>query len=334
MVSAMPGDIGALKAALERLEGERRWSEIRDRVADLDHGELTADPKIAFLAGEALVHLGHMERALSLVLAAESEFRVRYDYVNLLAALNLAGAVLFELGDLTGAGERFSELLELAREGGDDEMSGRATNNLGAIASLRGDHERALSLFRLSLPAYQKVGFLAGLAQTAHNLGIVHRDMDNWLDAERAFQIAFRRARQLGDERLAAMARVGRAEVSHRRGDDEYGRAEAVHALETFVEIGDQLGRADALRLLGNIAAAQQSWDEASRYFDEALDLARSHSNPLLEAEILEGRGELHAALGRDGLARADLEVAAAIYRRMGASNRQAETEARLSRRF
>ncbi len=330
----MPGDVRALKSALERLEGERRWSEIRDRVAGLDQGELTADPKIAFLAGEAFVHLGQMERALNLVLAAESEFRARHDAVNLLAALNLAGAVLFELGDLKGAEERFSDLLELAREQADDEMSGRATNNLGAIASLRGDHERALSLFRLSLPAYQKTGFLVGLAQTAHNLGIVHRDLANWRDADRAFQIAFRRARQLGDERLAAMARVGRAEVSHRRGDDKYGRAEANHALETFMRIGDELGHADALRLLGNIAAAQQDWDAAQRYFDEALNLARSHANPLLEAEILEGRGELHAAMGRGGLARADLEVAAAIYRRLGAAKRQGETEARLAAHF
>ncbi len=327
----MPEDVGALKAALERLEGERRWSEIRDRIAGLDHSQLTADPKIAFLAGEAFVHLGHIERALNLVLAAESEFRARHDHVNLLAALNLAGAALFELGDLKGAEERFSELLELARERSDDEMSGRATNNLGAIASLRGEHERALSLFRLSLPAYQKVGFLAGLAQTAHNLGIVHRDLGNWLDAERAFQIAFRRARQLGDERLAAMARVGRAEVSYRRGDGEYGRAEANHALETYLRIGDELGQADALRLLGTIAAARQDWDAANRYFDEALGLARSHANPLLEAEILEGRGELHASMGRGGLARADLEVAAAIYRRLGASKRQVETEKRLS---
>jgi tetratricopeptide (TPR) repeat protein len=329
-MDARPDDVVGLKAELERLAEKRAWAEIRDRIAGLDDGALVADPKISLLAAEALVHLGHVERALSLVLAAEAEFRSRHDQVNLLAALNLAGAVQFELGDLAGAEERFSDLLELARERGDEEMSGRATNNLGAIASLRGDHERALSLFRLSIPAYQKVGFLAGLAQTSHNLGIVHRDLGYWREADRHYRRALSRARQLGDGRLAAMARVGRAEVSELRGDYEYSATEAQNALEAFVKIGDELGRADALRLLGSIAAARGEQADAARYFEQALELARAHANPLLEAEILEERGELHAKTGQTALARADLEFAVATYRRLGAAKRQQRAEKRL----
>ncbi len=326
-MKALPGDVAELKTELEQLGAERRWSEIEHRTADLDDTTLVADPKVAFLVGEALVHLGHMDRALNLVLAAEAEFRARHDQVNLLAALNLAGAVQFELGDLAGAEERFSDLLELARERGDEGMSGRATNNLGAIASLRGEHERALSLFRLSIPAYQKVGFLMGLAQTDHNLGIVQRDLGYWREADEHYLSALKRARQLDDERLAAMARVGRAEISHLRGDQVYAAAEARHALKAFVEVDDGLGRADALRLLGSIAVAEAEWEEAGRVFDEALKLARGHANPLLEAEILEGRGEFHAKTGQVALAHADLEVAAATFRRLGALKRQRRAE-------
>ncbi len=312
-----------LKRELERLAEERRWDEILDRTGRLDDAALLADPKVAYLAAEARVHLGHMERALNLALAAEAEFRVRHDMVNLLSALNLAGVVQFELGDLSGAEERFYELLELARERDNEEMSGRATNNLGAIASLRGEEEKALSLFRLSIPAYQKVGFQIGLAQTDHNLGIAHRDLGRWHDAERHYDSALRRAQQLGDQRLAAMARVGQADVSHRRGDHEYAGAEARHALEVFAAIGDELGRCDALRLLGSIALARSDCDEANRYLANALDLARQFVNPLLEAEILEERAELHGRTGRTALAHADAEVAAAIYRRLGATKRQ-----------
>jgi tetratricopeptide (TPR) repeat protein len=329
-MDAHPDEVAKLRAELDRLGDERRWTEIWDRVAEMDDAALAADPKVAFLVAEALLHLGHMDHALNLALAAEAEFRARHDQVNLLAALNLAGAVQFELGDLQGAEERFSGLLELARERGDEEMSGRATNNLGTIASLRGDHENAVSLFRLSIPSYQKVGFLVGLAQTAHNLGIVHRDLGYWREAERHYRDARRRARQLGDERLAAMAQVGRADISHRRGDGAYAGAEAKHALEAFVRVGDELGRADALRLLGSVALVQGRFDEAERLLNEALDLARHHANPLLEAEILEERGELHERTGRSALAHADLEAAAATYRRLGAVGRQKETEERL----
>lgn len=315
------------RVELDRLAEQRRWSEIRDRVAGLDDGELMADAKLAYGVAEALMHLGDMDRALPLVLAAESQFRAGHDHVHLLPALNLAGAIQFELGDLEGAEERFSDLLELARERGDDEMSGRATNNLGAIAALRGDYERALSLFRLCIPPYQKVGFLAGLAQTAHNLGIVHRDLGYWREAESHYQDALRRARQLEDERLAAMARVGRAEISHLRGDAVYAMAEARHALQSFVQVGDELGRADALRLLAAIAVKRKDWQDASSNLQAALRLARTHANPLLEAEILQVRADLHAGTGQVALTRADREAAAAIYRRLGAHKRQEEIE-------
>lgn len=321
-----------LRRELEPLAAERGWDAILDRTSRLDDAALVADPKVAYLVAEAHVHLGHIERALNLVLAAEAEFRARHDTVNLLSALNLAGAVQFELGDLAGAEERFYELLELARERDDEEMSGRATNNLGAIASLRGDEEKALSLFRLSIPSYQKVGFQIGLAQTDHNLGIAHRDLGRWSDAERYYESALRRARQLGDRRLAAMARVGQAEVSHRRGDYDYACAEARHALEVFAAIGDELGRCDAMRLLGSIALARSDWDEANRCLANALDVAREFANPLLEAEILEERAELHERTGHAALAHADAEVAAAIYRRIGASKRQQKAQEKVRR--
>jgi len=331
-MNAVRGDPVKLKPVLDELANERRWGEVLERVSELDDSELAVDPKVACLVAEALLNLGQMERALNLALAAEAEYRTRHDSVALLRALNLAGAVLFELGDLEGAEERFSDQLELAREKGDDEMSGRATNNLGAIASLRGEDERALSLFRLSLPAYQKVGYLQGLAQTDHNLGIVHRDLGYWREAERSYRSARRHARQLGDERLAAMAWVGQAEIAFRRGDDRFAGTEARRALQLFVQVGDELGRADALKLLGSIATSQSKLEEAHQHLEEALVLARQYSNPLLEAEILEERGELHVKMGQVALARADLEAAAVTYRRLGAVKHQQHAEERLER--
>lgn len=324
-MSLRPPNPAELRAELDRLADERRWSDIRDRVAGLDDAELMVDARLAYLVAEALMYLGDMDRALPLVLAAESQFRARHDHVHLQPALNLAGAVQFELGDLEGAEKRFSDLLELARERDDDEMSGRATNNLGAIAALRGDQERALSLFHLSVPAYQKVGFLAGLAQTSHNLGIVNRDLGYWREAEGHYRDALRRARQLQDERLAAMARVGRAEISHLRGDDVYATAEARHALSSFIKVGDELGRADALKLLAAIEVARKRWDEATDHLRTALQLARDHANPLLEAEILQVRADLNFGTGQRALARADREAAAGIYRRLGARRRLEE---------
>ena len=329
-MSELPDDLTDLKAELKELAAARRWGEIRSRLVDYDDIELTRDPKIAFHLAQALVHLGDLARALNLSLAAEAEFRARHDAVNLMAALNLSGAIQFELGDLTGAEDRFSNLLELARERGEEEMIGRATNNLGTIASLQGEHEQALSLYRLAIPAYQRVGQLAGLAQTSHNLGITYRDLGRWREARRQYEDAIKGARRVGDRRLGAMATAAKAELLHGRGDHRYARKAATRALDDFVDLGDELGRADSLRILAGVALAVGDAESAAELLDEALDLARAHANPLLEAEIVEARGDLHVQGGRASLARADLEAAAAIYRRLGANERLEKVEERL----
>ncbi len=326
-MNQLPGDVTDLKDELERLASDRRWGEIRDRLAEFDDVALTREPKIAFHLAEALIHLANLERALNLSLAAEAEFRSRHDSANLMAALNLSGAIQFELGDLTGAEERFSDLLELARERADEEMSGRATNNLGTIASLQGDHERALSLYRLAVPAYQRAGHVSGLAQTAHNLGITYRDLGRWREARRQYQRAIKGAKRIGDRRLTAMATTAKAELMHRRGDHLFAQKEASRALEEFVAIEDELGRADTLRVLGGVAAAVGDAGAANERFDEALGLARDNANLLLEAEILEERGTFHAAEERSALARADFEAAATIYRRLAAFDRVRRVE-------
>jgi tetratricopeptide (TPR) repeat protein len=100
--------------------------------------------------------------------------------------------------------------------------------------------------------------------------------------------------------------------------------------MDTFDEVGDELGRADALKLLGSIAAALAEIEKAGRRFEDALELAREHGNLLLEAEVLEERGELYLTKMRPALARADLEAAAATYRRLGATLRQQNAEERL----
>ncbi len=91
------------------------------------------------------------------------------------------------------------------------------------------------------------------------------------------------------------------------------------------------MGRADALRLLGGVAAAQSDVRGARKFFDDALDIAREHENLLLEAEILEGRAELHAEVGQVALAHADLQLAAATYRRLGAVKRLEQVETTLA---
>ncbi len=327
MVPARGREWSSLRSEIEGLAERHLWAELRERLASYGDVELSDDPRIAYHLAEALVHLGAAGRARVLGEAAEAKFRERRDERNLLRALNIVGAALFELGDLAGADERFSWLLELAAEAGDEEMRARASHNLGAIASLRGEHEKALSLYRLSIPAYQRLGRARGLAQTEHNMAILYRDQGRWEESDRHYQRAIEQARRIQDARLAAMAAAGRAEIAYLRGDLEASAAGALRALEDLVTIGDALGQADALRLLGVLAREMGDRAEARRRLDAALFIARANGNRLLEAEILRERGHLSRDEGRRTQAADDWAAAAQIFRRLGAKGEEWKTQ-------
>ena len=88
------------------------------------------------------------------------------------ATTNLLGALLFESGLVSEAEDRFGELLERATEWQNDEFAARASNNLGVLANVRGERERALTFYQRALASYQRLGYLRGLAQTHYNLGV------------------------------------------------------------------------------------------------------------------------------------------------------------------
>ena len=67
----------------------------------------------------------------------------------------------------------------------------------------------------------------------------------------------------------------------------------ATRALERFTRLGEPLGRADALRVLAAAARASGRDEAAAPFLDDALEIARAHSDPLLMAEVQRDRGLL-----------------------------------------
>lgn len=319
-----------LSAEAGVLAREAEWREVCDRLGDLTDAELGDHPVLALLSAKAHAYTGSPKRALTLALAAESAFATSGAADRHLDATNLVGSLFFEVGDLVSAEDRFAAAVERASEAGHDLWLARASNNLGAAATLRGQLEHALSLFRLAVPAYQKLGDSIGLAETYHNMAITFRDLGYWREADAYYARAQDHAARAEDRRLVAMARLGRAELALRRDDVDLAAAEAHRMLAEMNAIGDALGRAEALKLLGSASLAQDKPEEADSHLRAALEAAREGSNPLLEAEILLARSELHERRGDRHLARSDAEAALGLYRNLGARGGEREAQARV----
>ena len=295
------------------------WGEMRQLV-----GATPAEgrgPELTLLLAEAHLRTGQLAEAHALI---EPVVRLCAEAGNTWLhrrAVNMLGAAAFELGHMKESEQQFNEALALANLAGDSLTLGRATNNLGMICHIRGQYDRALTQYQLAVPAYQRLGYTAGLAETHHNMALALRELEQLDLADRNERRAIDYARGAGNRRLLAIAHVGRAELLLRRGRAVVAVAGARLGAEEYAAIGDVVGEADAWRVTGAAHLMQGEMIAAAQALDRAVDLARQHGSALIEAEAHESRARLHARMFNWPLVSADVADARRLYQSIGAKS-------------
>lgn len=286
------------------------WGDVRAHL-QRDEARAERDGARAILLAEACLRTGDPRTATRWLDTAAPLLASAGDRPGQRRVVNMQGAAAFALGTLDAAAERFGTALEMARVDGDALLTARAINNLGAIDALRGDTAQAIAAYQLALPAYHRLGHTLGLAESWHNLAISYRSRAELDAADEAERRAIEFATESANPRLAAMAQVGRAEISLRRGDNALARANAARAATTFSAVPDYLLQADALRVEADAADRLGFPSDADASLTLAYELARTHEHRLQEAQILQThaqimlrRGDLTAArtLGSEAL--------------------------------
>jgi len=317
MTASIPSDSILARARASADAGA--WGEV---LALLEPRAATCqrDGASALLYGEALIYTGNERKAVHWLRGTAPRLGEAGDKAAQRRAVNMIGAACLALGELDDASGEFVRARDLATQAEDLLVLARATNNLGAIANMQGDHEQALSHYRLALPTFQRLGQRRGLASSYHNLAITYRDLGELEEADEHELRAIEHATDGGVPRLAAMGRVGRAEVALRRGDAAFAESTARIARDEFARLGDPQNEADASRLIGAACTAQRRFVEALEAFDRALEIARARGHALNEAETLRDRAELYMAQGQLASARDDARSAIALFDRLGAT--------------
>ena len=319
-----PPSADALLATARAHVAAGAWDEVRAMLS-ANAAEAREHPELSTMLAEAHLRSRHPREAGEWLDQALPALERRGHRAELRRALNLLGAAHFELGELMEAESAFGRALELGRVEHDDLLVARATNNLGLIADIRARRTEAIGLYQLAVPAYQRLGHARGLAETYHNMAIAFRHLGQLERADEYERRAIEFATEAGSARLAAMARVGRAEISLRLGDAPLAGAAARFAAREFAAIPDPVMEADALRLCAVAATVDGRLGEARTLADRALELARAHGNALIEAECLRARAELSAREGDRRAALEDGRTALAILERMSAGDAKEE---------
>jgi tetratricopeptide (TPR) repeat protein len=299
---------------------QREWAALAERLRPLGEETLTADPELGFLFADAARRLGETETSRRVAERVEPAALRSGDRRLAVNVVNLRGMALTDGGRLEDAEDAFSRLLELASEWEDEEFAARASNNLGVLANIRGQRETALTCYGRALAAYQRLGYVRGLAQTHHNLGISYRDLAFAEDADAHFRRAIEMGTASAAEDVVAGAELERALLRARAGDGPLAERMARRALERYERLGDPLGRGDALRGVAAALRASGRDPEAHDALDAALVIAQENADPLLLAEVQRDRGLLLRDDGRSDEARDALLESAASFDRLGAS--------------
>jgi tetratricopeptide (TPR) repeat protein len=276
------------------------------------------DGGLAVLLGEACLRTGDPETAKPwLAVAAELTVRAS-DRVTFRRAVNMQGAAEFALGEFAAADQHFSSALALAAADLDELLIARATNNLGAIASIRGQQDQALASYRLAIPAYQRLGHSLGLAECWHNIANSLRSLGELDSADDSERKAIEYAREARSERLVAMAEVGRAEVALRRRDPAWAVVTLRRAIAVFARLPDYLLEADATWLLAESLALLGADSDADTASEHALRLARDHHHRVQEARALFAMARIHQRRRDVGNARRAALEARDIFSELG----------------
>lgn len=317
----------ATDTLLERVRRHATAGEWGDALQILrEHGEAARRyPELATLRADAELRTGHPREARQWLASALPVIERSGDRAALRKAINQLGVAEIELGALDAAERVFGRALELGRADGDDLLMAHATNNMGAIANIRGRRDEALALYQLAIPAYQRLGNVAGLAQSLHNMAISFRHLGQLTRASDYEQRALAYATECANAPLLALAWLERSELSLQSGDAALAEVGAQRAAAQFATVPDPIREADALRVVGAARLRLERVADARSALERGLHLARAHGSRLVEGETLRVLAECFVRLGDRDAARGELATAIGIFEVLGAEEQRTE---------
>jgi predicted ATPase len=257
------------------------------------------------LRSKALITAGWLANALANFTKAEAQgrealtlAREQGDPRSIAVALRMLGASVW-YSDLSLARALVEESLDMSRALGDSLAIARSAYILGLLLSAE-NGAAARSLFEESLALYRAIGTPVFIAGVLGSLGELLGKSDP------------AHARPLLEEGLAlvqetpsrnitiAFLLIALGQIKLSLGEITPAASLAEEGLGLNKELGDIIGMAWALSLLGDVAIAQEDYSSAKARYEESLTLARESTptDPQFLANCLERLAEVVLAQG------------------------------------
>ncbi|MGV3719406.1 MAG: AfsR/SARP family transcriptional regulator [Actinomycetota bacterium] len=244
-----------------------------------------------------------LERALAQAPDADPLLRAK--------ALNRAGILAREQGDLEAAESFGAQCLERYREMGDLRGVAYMLNNLGTLARLARDYARALDLYGASLELQRQRGDEAAAAVLLNNLGCLAQDQGDYPQARTYHEQSLALQRRLQDRGGIALSLNNLADVARWSREPVLATELARQSLALFRELGDKSGAAASLHIRGEAALQRDDASGARSMLRESVELFREVGDLEGLADSLDALAATFITSGEEGVGQAAVLLSA-----------------------
>jgi putative nucleotidyltransferase with HDIG domain len=298
-------DLHALIRAAREAERSGRTSEARRGYESALHALPAVDERglaCQLLRWIAWTHStdGDPDAALDALDAAEEVAIAASDDDGLAAVLNTRAGTLFGLGELDEAVVLFERVRRLAARSGDRKLEAVADQNLGTVASIRGDVRTALRRFKASLANFEALAETTYVGPLLNNIGRLQIELHQEDEAERTLARARSLCVEQDDVHHLIMVEVNRARLMVRCGDAMRALRTAQEAREMASEAGDDRWTGEILLVCGSAHQAMDNAEVALNFLDRSLEIARRREDPKLIADVVLEQARALRGLGRN----------------------------------
>jgi putative nucleotidyltransferase with HDIG domain len=217
----------------------------------------------------------------------------------LAAAQNCLGILHQALGQLELAESLYLEARQLAERVGNAHLAVMVEQNLGTVASIRGDTSTALERYQSALQRYRALNDDIGAARTLNNIGMAHADMKQFTLAEESFNAAMMAAENRRDAETLGTVQLNRADLYLKQDRFDDARACCDQAFEIFGRLGSTSGIGETYKCYGVLYRQSGKLHLAEAHLSLVAELAQQADHPLLEAEAERERALVHLEQGR-----------------------------------
>lgn len=334
----LPSADGTLSESLERARAAERAGSFDEALAHYETA-LQRAPRAGAAAdvADVLRWIGNLHRQRGDPELALEAYDASYEIakasalpLQLASAFNCLAIIEQIRGNLEGARELYEQAAALAESVGDERLGAMVHQNLGTIANIQGNVAGALRHYDSALQRFQRLDEPRAACWALNNMGMAHVDLGSCKDAERCFDRAFDLAERLRDTSLLGTVELNRAELYLKRKQYPRARDCCDRAYEIFARLESRQWLGETHKFYGVLYRDMRMVGLSETHFRQAIDLADSADDRLLEAECQSEWALLHLACNRNAEALRALNTAHSLFTQLKANPELVDLNGRL----